>query len=66
MLGSNPITSVLCQVMPYLPLEEIDEHIIKEISSTTKDVPHPLIEDVADDVSSNDEEIDQMEGIIIY
>lgn len=36
-----------------------------EISSTTNDTHYSLIEDVSDDVSSWDEIIDQMEGVLI-
>lgn len=61
MSGSQLMTLVLCQVVPYLPLEETGELKIKEIYSKNKDVPHFLIKDVTDDVSSSDEDIDQME-----
>ena len=46
MLGSQPMTPMLCQVFTYFSLEEDDEHKEREIYSTIKDVPHLLIEDV--------------------
>ena len=58
MSGSQPMTHVLCQVMPCLHLEGNYEHKDREIFST-KDVPHPFMEYV-----SNDEDINQMEEII--
>jgi hypothetical protein len=53
MLGSQPMTHVLCQVVAYLPLEDNDEHKMKEVSLSDKDFPHPLIE-----YASDDEDID--------
>ena len=60
MLSFQPMTPVLCQVAPYLPLEGYDEHKERYFFLKTKDVPHPLIEDVLDH-----EDIDQVEEIII-
>ena len=56
MSRSQPVTLVLCQVVPYLVLEGNEEHKERENYSINEDVPHPLIEDVLDD-----EDIDQME-----
>ena len=61
MLGSQTMTLALYQVVPYPSLEENDEHIETIFFSTTKGVPFPPFED--DDVSSFDEDDDQMEEI---
>ena len=58
MSGSQPMTILLCQVVPYFYLEGNDEHKDREISSN-KDVHHILIEYVSDD-----EDIDHMKEII--
>ena len=52
MSGYQPMTPLLCQVMPYPPLEEDDEFTTKHMSSATA-VPHPLIEDSTDDVNNS-------------
>lgn len=62
--GSQLMNLVLSQVLPYLPLEDNDEHKEGEISLTTKDDPHLLIEDVMDDISYSDEYIDKMEKVL--
>lgn len=48
----------------FSPLEESDELKVINISSTM-DVPHPLNEDIMDDISDSDEYIDKMEDILI-
>lgn len=57
------MTLVLRQVVAYPPLEDNDEHRVREIFSTIDDTSCPLIEYVLDDASSCDEDIDQMEAI---
>ena len=59
MLGSQPRTPVLCQVVAYPPLKEGDEHKGWKFSYMTV-VSHPLIEDV----SYSDECIDNMKEIV--
>lgn len=54
----QPMTPVLCQLLPYPSLKENDEHKERAIYSTTKGVSHSLIEDVVDDASSCEEDID--------
>ena len=63
MLGSQSMTHVLCQAVSYPPLDEVDEYKKREDSSPTKEVHN--IEDIMDDVSSCDKDIDQMEGVPI-
>ena len=47
---SQTITLVLCQVEPYMLLEENDEHIEWKISTNTKFVPFsPFKDDEVDD-----------------
>ena len=58
MSSFQPMTPVLCQVVPYSPLETNDEYKERNFSSTIEDTLHPIIEDVLDDVASSDEDID--------
>ena len=44
MPSSQPMTLVLCQVVVYPPLEENDEHRVRDISSTTNDTHCPQTE----------------------
>lgn len=62
MFGSQQMIHVLCQVLPYPPLKDNDEHKERVTSSTIEDIPHLLIEDV----SFSDEDIDQMVEILTY
>lgn len=55
MLGSQTMTLMLCQVLPYPLLEENDEHTETKVSSTTKGIPFSPFEDHIDDISSFDE-----------
>lgn len=50
-------------MVSYPLLGEDDEFKVRGISSTT-DVPHPLIEDITDDVYYCDEDIDQIEEFL--
>lgn len=52
------MTPVLCEVVPYLPLEKDDEHKVREISSINKDSPRFLIEYIMDNLYSSDENND--------
>ena len=61
MSGSQPMTLVLCQLVPYPPLEKNDEHKVRNILSTMEDIPYLFIEDLMDNVSSNYEVNDRME-----
>ena len=55
MSSYQPMTSMLCQVVPYPSLEDNDKHKVREISLTTEDTRYPIIEYVMDDVSLSDE-----------
>jgi hypothetical protein len=58
------MTLVLCQVFSYLPLEENDELKMREVYATTNDTCYPHIQDVLDDASHCDEDIDHMEEVL--
>jgi hypothetical protein len=57
MSDSQPVTFVLFQLLSYPPLDEDDEHKVREVSSLTHDKSYPTIEDIINDASSCDEEI---------
>lgn len=52
------MTHMLCQVVSYPPLEESDEHKVRNISSKIEYTSHPLIEYAMEDAPSYNEYID--------
>lgn len=56
---------VLCQLVPYSPLDEDHQYSLREISLHDDDMSYPPAIDIMDDASVCDDYIDQMEETLI-
>ena len=68
MLGSQPMTPIVCQVVPYPTLDEYDEHKVRENFFPIYDIAFPPTTPtkyIIDDAFSCDEDNNQMVGVLI-
>ena len=64
MSSSQPMTLVLCQIVPYPHLDENHDYNFREISLLVYNIFCPPTKHIMDDASSFDEYIDQIEAVL--